>query len=138
MPRPATGTIVERRNRGGKTTRLLRFTVNGSKRAVALGVVGRQEAEDRLALELARVRAGDWEPPKQDTPASPKADVLTFHEYADEWWTLHEHVWEPKTVTDYRGRATDAPCSPCSASHAPGAIGPNGVSWRGANRHDAE
>jgi integrase len=33
---------------------------------------------------------------------SPAADVPTFHEFAERWWTLNERQWRPKTVRDYR------------------------------------
>src|SRR5438046_1960449 len=33
-----------------------------------------------------------------------QADVPTFHGYSEEWWTLREHQWAPKTVEDYRWR----------------------------------
>jgi hypothetical protein len=63
MARPATGTIIERRNAKGDITRLLRFNVNGRKRSFSLGVVTREEAERRLAQELADVQRGRWQPP---------------------------------------------------------------------------
>jgi integrase len=95
MARPATGTIVERINSDGRTARLLRFSVKGKKRSVWLGVVSRAEAERELRLELDRVAKGTWEV---------KAPAHTFHEFADEWWLLHEGEWAPKTVVDYRWR----------------------------------
>jgi integrase len=103
MPRPATGSIVERRNAQGQTTRLLRFTVNGRKRSVSLGVVTHAEAEQRLAQELADVQRGKWEPPST-APASPAADVPTFHAHAERWWLLNEDQLAINTRADYRWR----------------------------------
>jgi Phage integrase SAM-like domain len=102
MPRPATGTIVERRNSSGSISRMLRFSVNGKKRAVSLGEVSREEAERRLGQELSDVQRGNWTPP---VPVlSPRADVPTFHAFAEEWWTRNEGQLAPKTETDYRWR----------------------------------
>jgi len=77
--------------------------VNGRKRAVALGRVTRAEAEDRLTVELARVRDGGWEPPVAP-PDSPRADVSTFHAYAEQWWLLSEGQLSANTQADYRWR----------------------------------
>jgi integrase len=103
MPRPPTGTIIERRNAAGETLHVLRFAVNGRKRAVSLGAVSRAQAERKLRLELDRVAEGTWQPP-EPAPTSPAADVPTFHAFADEWWTLNEGQWGARTVTDYRWR----------------------------------
>lgn len=102
MARPATGTIIEQTNVQGRVTRTLRFPVGGKKKKVALGLVTRQEAEDRLAVELARVRAGEWQPPEAMAPAS--VDVPTFHAFAEQWWTLSEAQLAPNTRADYRWR----------------------------------
>ena len=58
MARPATGTIIERRNAAGEITRTLRVPVNGRKRALALGVVTRADAETALRHALADVEQG--------------------------------------------------------------------------------
>lgn len=101
MARPATGTIIEKRNAAGTLTRSIRFAVNGRKRSIALGEVTRAEAEERLQHELADVARGTWTP-----PAAPVAvpEVPTFHEYAEQWWTLNESQFADKTRTDYRWR----------------------------------
>jgi integrase len=103
MARPATGTIIERRNAEGVTLRTLRFTVNRRKRAVALGRVTRAEAEDRLTIELARVADGCWEPPAA-IPESARADVPTFHVYSEQWWLLHQGQLSEGTRADYKRR----------------------------------
>ena len=88
MPRPATGTIVARPNAAGTTNYLIRFQANGKRRMVALGAVTRVEAEARLRQELADVERGIWRPASRETPA--QIDMPTFHNYADQWWVLHE------------------------------------------------
>src|SRR5262249_34737100 len=66
-----------------------------------LGVVSRDEAELKLRHRMADVERG-WTPPKR---VQVDADGMpTFHEFAAEWWTLHEHEWAPRTKTDYRLR----------------------------------
>jgi Phage integrase, N-terminal SAM-like domain/Phage integrase family len=103
MARPATGTIIERRNAAGRIDRTLRFPVNGRKRRVPLGEVTRAVAEDRLAVDLARVREGTWEPPVTPEPV-PDGASPTFHEYAETWWTLVEGQLAANTRADYRWR----------------------------------
>ena len=102
MARPATGTIIEKRNAAGGINRTLRFPVNGKKRTVALGEVTRDEAERRLRQELADVERGAWKP--REPVRSAKADMPTFHEFAEEWWVLHERQLAVKTRADYRWR----------------------------------
>ena len=101
MARPATGTIIERRNAAGRTSRTLRFNVNGRKRTVALGPVTRIEAEERLRHELADVERGLWKPPAVERV---QADVPTFHAYAEEWWRLTEGHLSQNTKADYKWR----------------------------------
>ncbi len=81
---------------------MLRFNVNGKKRAVSLGEVSRDEAERRLRQELADVERGAWRP--QERVVSARADVPTIHAFAGEWWTRHEGQLSGKTKTDYRWR----------------------------------
>jgi integrase len=102
MPRPATGTIIERPNAAGAINRTLRFSVNGRKRAVALGQVTRAEAEERLRHELADVERGVWKPPAAIERS--QADVLTFHAYSEQWWLLTEGQLSENTKADYRWR----------------------------------
>jgi integrase len=102
MARPATGTIIEKPNAAGGINRTLRFPVNGRKRTVALGQVTRAEAEERLRHELADVERGVWR--ASEPVVSPRADVPTFHAFAEEWWLLHEGQIAAKTRTDYRWR----------------------------------
>lgn len=103
MARPATGTIIERPNAAGGISRTLRFSVNGRKRAVALGQVTRADAEERLRHELADVERGTWKPPAA-TERAVQADVPTFHAYADQWWLLHRDQLAAGTRADYQRR----------------------------------
>jgi integrase len=101
MPRPATGQIVERKGKDGRVYRSLRFRAGGRRHTVPLGVVSRADAERELGFVLADVARGVWKPPSQVAlPA--EVEIPTFHEFAETWWTLHEHEWRPKTVADYR------------------------------------
>ena len=100
--RPAGGTIIERVSGVGRVTRTLRFFADGSKRTVALGAVTREEAEQRLAWELARVHRGRWQPSEQAIAAP--TDVPSFRRFAEEWWALHEHQLSEGTRRDYRRR----------------------------------
>jgi integrase len=102
MPRPATGTIIERQDASGVVSRTIRCTVNGRKRSLALGRVTRSEAEERLRHALADIEQGRPWPPVVD--ATQTADVPTFHEYAEEWWLLNEGQLAESTRADYRWR----------------------------------
>jgi hypothetical protein len=94
---------LERRNAAGQVTRTLRFNVNGKRRAIALGVVTRVDAEQRLAQELADVQRGVWKAPAT-AAHSPRADMPTFHAYAEQWWPLRESQLAEGTRADYRRR----------------------------------
>ncbi len=101
MPRPATGSIIERRAVDGRTYRTLRFYALDRRRTVPLGPVSRDEAERELAFLMADVARGQWRPPMQvEAPA--EVEIPTFHVFAEQWWLLHERRWRPKTVEDYR------------------------------------
>lgn len=107
MARPATGTIVERRNRKGKTTRMLVLTINGRRRGVSLGTASREDAERELRGARADIERG-IEPAiltRSRAPVVPETpDVPTFHDFADEWWALAQGQLAPKTKVDYLWR----------------------------------
>jgi hypothetical protein len=103
MARPTTGSIVERRTAAGGVTRQLRFYVNGQRRAVSLGRVTHEEAEARLAEELADVRRGTWRGAHRSPPPSP-GECPTFHGYADDWWELRKPDLAENTRLDYQWR----------------------------------
>jgi integrase len=101
MPRPATGSIVERRGVDGRIYRSLRFHALGRRRTIPLGPVPRAEAERELAFVMADVARGQWRPPEPvGSPA--ELEVPTFHAFAEQWWLLRERTWRPKTIKDYR------------------------------------
>lgn len=103
MARKATGQVVERRRRGGRTF-ALRFQAYGKRRYLSLGAAEqgwtRRKAEDELANVLADVRRGIWKParPAVDTDEMP---APTFHEFASEWLATRRHEFAPRTVEDY-------------------------------------
>jgi len=101
MPRPASGSIVERRAADGRTYRSLRFYALGRRRTLPLGPVSRAEAERELAFVMADVERGQWRPAIQ-AEAPEEVLIPTFHVFAEQWWLLHEGSWRPKTVKDYR------------------------------------
>jgi hypothetical protein len=128
MARSATGTIIERRNATDGINCTLRFSVNGRKRAVALGPVTRTEAEERLRHELADVERDVWKPPVRERVW---ADAPTFHAYAEQWWRLTEAQLSENTQADYR-RGLRSTCSATSATrHDQGGDG------RGLHRREA-
>ena len=101
MPRPATGSIVERRGVDVRIYRSLRFHALGRRRTIPLGPVPRAEAERELAFVMADVARGQWRP--LDPIQSPaKLEIPTFYTFAEQWWLLHERTWRPKTIKDYR------------------------------------
>jgi integrase len=103
MPRPATGQIVERQGKDGRTYRGLRFTAKSRREYVSLGPVTLAEAERELRHVLADVERGIWQPARA-SPQSGSQPLPTFHEYAEDWWLRHERRLRPKTQSDYRWR----------------------------------
>jgi len=106
MARPATGTVVE--PKGARKSWAIRFRANGKRQSVTLGRPpewNRRRAEEALADELARVRAGVWEPPKPAPVTSPHGDVEIedFHAFAEQWFEGKMPEIRPQTIDDYRG-----------------------------------
>jgi hypothetical protein len=101
MPRPATGSIVERRGGDGRIYRSLRFRALGRRRTTPLEPVSRAEAERELAFVMADVARGQWRPPDPIEPHA-EPEIPTFHVFAEQWWLLRERTWRPKTIRDYR------------------------------------
>jgi integrase len=102
MPRPATGQVVERRGKDGRTYRSLRYRAGGKRYTQPLGAVPRDEAETALRHRMADIERG-WTPPER-VEALVEAKIPTFHEFAAQWWTLSEGQWAPNTRADYRWR----------------------------------
>ncbi|MFZ2049534.1 MAG: tyrosine-type recombinase/integrase [Solirubrobacteraceae bacterium] len=104
MARKATGAVVSHVGRDGLTYRALRFSAYGKRRFASLGAVSEEDASRKLARVLDEVAEGTWQEPKAiDPPAEPDA-VLTFHEFAAQWWLRNEGRWASKTKVDYRWR----------------------------------
>jgi integrase len=103
MGRLATGQVIERRGKQGRTF-ALRFRAYGQRRYVTLGT--RDEgwtlarAEIELENVLADVRRGIWQAPDL-APAEPQAEP-SFHEFASEWLAMRtqEGLGE-RTIEDY-------------------------------------
>jgi hypothetical protein len=90
MPRSATGQIVERVGKDGRTYRSMRFRAYGKRHTEPLGVVSLADAEKALKPRMADVERGIWTPPVQvEAPAEPEP-VPTFHTYAERWWTRNK------------------------------------------------
>lgn len=104
MSRRATGKVIAHEGRDGLTYRALRFTAYGKRRYVSLGAITADVAERELRHILADVERGTWQPAAEvESPPEPKP-VPSFHEYAEEWWTLNERQFAPSTQLDYRWR----------------------------------
>jgi integrase len=104
MARPTTGSVIEHQGRDGRTYRALRFVAYGKRRHISLGTVSAEDAELELSHVIADVQRGRWKPPTQvERPAEPTL-VPTFHEFAEEWWTLKEGQITEGTQADYRWR----------------------------------
>jgi len=104
MARPTTGSVTEHDGRDGRTYRSLRFTAYGKRRRVPLGPVSATEAESALRHTLADVERGTWTPPTAIEPTAEPEPVLSFHEFAEEWWTRHSGQITAGTQADYRWR----------------------------------
>ena len=79
--------------RDGLTYRSLRFTAYGKRRRVPLGPVSESDAEIALRHTLADVERGVWKPPAVVEPPREAEPVPSFHEFAEEWWTLTRANW---------------------------------------------
>jgi integrase len=93
MPRPATGSVVERATRDGRTSFALRFRASGERRYLTLGYSpawNRKRAEEELANVLADVRRGIWRSPEEIEAERRAAEVPTFHEFASAWYARRE------------------------------------------------
>jgi len=88
MSRPATGQVVERRGKRGKTY-ALRFRARGKRQFVTLGTSAegwsRRRAEEELSNTLADVRRGRWQPASPALVVTQPGEEPTFHVFASEW-----------------------------------------------------
>ncbi len=104
MARPTKGSVTEHEGRDGLTYRSLRFTAYSKRRRVPLGPVSEADAEVALRHALADVERGVWKPPAAIEPPPDAEPVPTFHEFAEEWWTLNIGRLAAKTQADYGWR----------------------------------
>ena len=103
MSRPATGQVVVRKRKGGKTFGL-RFRAYGKRRYLSLGTAeegwNQKQAEEELANVLADVRRGIWKA-AQPEESNDESQEPTFHEFASEWLASRRHEFAARTVEDY-------------------------------------
>ncbi len=103
MPRPATGSIVEKTNSRG-TVYAIRFRALGRQQYVTLGYAHQgwtyAKAEAELANVLADVRRGLWQPPVSDV-APEIVEEPTFHVFASEWLAAKAVDLADNTVEAY-------------------------------------
>jgi integrase len=97
MSRPATGQVLERRGKRGRTTYALRFRAYGRRNYLTLDVSTRADADVELANVLADVRRGIWQPPAEPVAEAPR-EVPTFHRFATDWVDRHKHEVRPRTL----------------------------------------
>jgi hypothetical protein len=103
MARPIAGSVIEHQGKDRLMYRSLRFTAYGKRRHVRLGPVSAVEAELALTHVIADVQRGTWQP--QQPALSPEPDPMpTFHEFAEQWWTLARQQLAPSTQADYTWR----------------------------------
>jgi integrase len=104
MARQATGRIIEKRGKDGRTYRGLRFTAYGKRRYVTLGTATLAEAEAELRHVLADVERGTWRAPREVDPPPEPPPVPTLHQFAEDWWLRNEKKLRERTRLDYRWR----------------------------------
>jgi hypothetical protein len=122
MPRPPSGSIVERVGQGGVIF-ALRFRAYGKRRYVTTAASTRKEAEEELEFTLAAVKVGVWKEPQVAPPAEEPAGAQVFHDLADEWLDRRRHEVEARTVENWWW-ALELRLLPAFASLMPSAITP--------------
>lgn len=108
-PRRSGGQVLVSDTKRGRSF-ALRFHAYGQRRYVTLGTDSEgwthQKAQDELALVLAQVRLGRWQP---DEPARAPdvAEDPGFHRFASEWLASVAPGLKTSTVTGYRWQISD-------------------------------
>jgi integrase len=101
MPRPATGQVIEREGRYGKTY-ALRFRAYGRRRYLTLGTVeegwSSERAETELQNLLADVRRGIWREPDRAPMVEKRQPARSFHAFASEWLAALRHELRPRSI----------------------------------------
>jgi integrase len=99
---PATQvSLVPKVRKDGRTYYALRYQVDGVRKSESLGAISEEAAEQKRAHLLADIQRGRWEPLSSSSDAT---EHTTFRQFAEEWWTLNEGEWRPKTKLDYKWR----------------------------------
>lgn len=103
MPRPATGQVLERRNKSRVFA--LRFRAYGHRHYLTLGSAEEgwtlKRAEQELQNVLADVRRGIWQPPEAEPVHEPEREP-TFGEYASGWLAnMRSERLAERTIEDY-------------------------------------
>ncbi len=108
MPRPATGSVAERR-RKDHTIFALRFRAYGKREYVTLGTEtegwSRARAEAELRHTLADVERGIWKPSRL-LPVEAPSEVPTFHVFASEWLASRKGELRSRSFEDYKWALT--------------------------------
>ena len=91
MPRPATGSVIERRTKTGPTSYAIRYRVPGHGSGRVFETLGysptwnRRRAEQALADRLAAVRTGTWRSREQIEAERRAAHVPRVGAFLDDW-----------------------------------------------------
>ncbi len=124
MARKATGQVVEREGKRGRTY-ALRFRAYGRREYLTLGGTDdgwtRARAELELENVLADVRRGIWHAPEPDLVVEQPRVEPTFHEFASEWLEARRGELGERTVEDYEW-ALRVHLLPFLARHRLGAV----------------
>jgi Phage integrase, N-terminal SAM-like domain len=104
IPRRATGTIIEKRGRGGNIVRALRFSAYGKRRYLTLGSVSAGEAERELRRVLADVERGTWRVTRLRRSVQAPVAMPVFRAFAAEWWLRGAPPLAAVTQRGYRWR----------------------------------
>src|SRR5215212_8694126 len=124
MPRKATGQVIEREGKRGRTY-ALRFRAYGERQFVTLGTSEdgwtRKRAGEELENILADDRRGIWQPPDREPVVEQPRPEPTFHEFASEWFAANKVEWRENTRLDYEWQLSQH-LLPFFAGHKLGAI----------------
>ncbi|MGD0167093.1 MAG: site-specific integrase [Gaiellaceae bacterium] len=109
MSRQATGQVLERTGKGGRTY-ALRFRALGARQYETLGSASEGWTRERAQLELenvlADVRRGIWRPPETEPALEVQREEPTFHEFASEWLEARRPELGDRTYEDYKWALT--------------------------------
>ena len=106
MARAATGQVIERRGKRGKTF-AIRFRAYGRRHYIALGTAEegwtRKRAREELDNVLAQAKLGIWQLRRPSPEPRAEEPAPTFHEFASEWVVAREQEGlSPRTIEDYK------------------------------------